>query len=186
MPDLLRHLEVKELIVHEIPRKLSKRILRESPDAVEDEPILSQIASPINQQIKEFFYSRISDTIGSSDALSIMFDPSNESPVENLVTEYFSCNYDKRRIEITQDIARHLYEIQNAQNSGGLLLFVHCSSQGQTVLAILKVEKEEWVCLEEQIMVDGLRTFNVEHIPDLILILYDEHEDIIQILTRLY
>lgn len=50
-----------------------------------------------------------------------------------------------------------------------MLLFVRCSLREQTVLAILKVEREEGVRVRQQIMSDGLMTFDVEHIRDLML-----------------
>jgi hypothetical protein len=44
MRPVLRNLHVDELIVHDIQRKLSQRILRETPDTQEEQPVFSQIA----------------------------------------------------------------------------------------------------------------------------------------------
>lgn len=164
----LRDLQVKELIVHDIPMKLAKRVLRETPDAPSERPVFSQVASPVNEVIVSFFHDRITGTIGSSAAIDVIFDPSSESPVGTLMNEYFYDN-DNRRIPITQQIAQHLFDIQNAQNSSGLLLFIRCSLREHTVLAILKVEREEGVRVRQQIVQEGLMTFDVEHIRDLML-----------------
>lgn len=168
MRNALRNLQVDELIVHDIPRQLSKRILRESGEVLAEQPVFSQIASPVNDEIINFFHDRISDTIGSSNAVDIIFDPTNESSVRTLISEYFTSNVD-RRIYITQQIAQHLFNIQNAQNPGGLLLFVRCSLRERAVLAILKVEREEGVRVKQQMIRDGLMTFDIEHIRDLML-----------------
>lgn len=164
----LRNLQVVELIVHDIPMKLSKRVLRETPDAPSERPVFSQVASPVNEAIVSFFLDRITGTIGSTAAIDVIFDPLSESPVGTLMNEYFSSNEDER-IPITQQIAQHLFDIQNAQNSSGLLLFIRCSLREDTVLAILKVEREEGVRVRQQIVRGGLMTFDVEHIRDLML-----------------
>lgn len=164
----LRNLQVDELIVHDIPKKLSKRVLRETPDSTSEQPVFSQVASPVNDVIVSFFHDRITGTIGSATAVDVLFDPSSESPVGTLMNEYFSGG-DNRRIPVTQQIAQYLFDIQNAQNSSGLLLFIRCSLKEHTVLAILKVEREEGVRVKQQIVQDGLMTFDVEHIRDLML-----------------
>lgn len=164
----LRNLQVNELIVHDIPFKLSQRVLREIPNTPALQPIFSQIASPVNTEIISFFHDRITGTIGSTAAVDIIFDPLRESPVKILINEYFSGN-ENRRIPITQQIAQHLFDTQNAQNSSGLLLFVRCTLGEHTVLALLKVEREEGVRVRQQIIQNGLMTFDVEHIRDLML-----------------
>lgn len=165
---LLRNLQVNELIVHDIPMKLSQRILRETPNTLSEKPVFSQVASPVNLEICRFFLDRIAGTIGSTFANDVIFDPLTESPVGTLMNEYFFEN-GNNRISITQQIAQHLFDIQNAQNSSGLLLFLRCSTGEDTVLAVLKVEREEGVRVKQQIVNDGLMTFDIEHIRDLML-----------------
>ncbi len=158
----LRRLQVDELIVHDIPKKLSRRVLREGSNTLSEEPVFSQIASPINPEIVNFFHDKITDSIDSAAAIEIIFDTTSDSPVRALINEYFSCD-ENRRLSITQEIAQHLFNIQNAVNPGGLLLL------GQRIgLAILKVEREEGVRVR-QALEDGLRTFDVQHIRDLML-----------------
>jgi hypothetical protein len=164
----LGNLQVKELIVHDIPKKLSRRMLREAPDIPKELPVLSQVSSPVNTAIINFFHDRITGTIGSSSAIDVIFDTSSKSPIGTLINDYFTGNEDLR-ISITQQIANYLFEIQNAANSSGLLLFVRCLLKKDIVLAILKVEREEGVRVKQQILKDGLMTFDVEHIRDLML-----------------
>lgn len=164
----LRRLEVDELIVHDIPRKLSSRVLREAQNLPPEEPVFSQIASPINPEIVNFFHDKITDSIGSTEAVEIIFDPASDVPVRLLINEYFSCD-ENRRMPITQEMAQHLFNIQNAVNPGGLLLFIRCSLGQRIGLAILKVEREEGVRVRQQTVEGGLRTFDVQHIRDLML-----------------
>ena len=165
----LRRLSVEELIVHDLPKKLSRRVLRESPDVSSEEPVFSQVPSPVNEGIMNFFHDKITATIGSDAAFDVVFDPLSDTTIELLMNEYFLNNDNKTRIGITQQIAQHLYDIQNASNSSGLLLFVRCNDETQTVLSILKVEREEGVRVRQKTSVDGLMTFDVEHIRDLML-----------------
>lgn len=137
----LRRLSVEELIVHDLPKKLSRRVLRESPDVSSEEPVFSQVPSPVNEGIMNFFHDKITATIGSDAAFDVVFDPLSDTTIELLMNEYFLNNDNKTRIGITQQIAQHLYDIQNASNSSGLLLFVRCNDETQTVLSILKVER---------------------------------------------
>ena len=164
-----RRLNVEELIVHDLPKKLSRRVLRENQDTSPEKPVFSQAPSPVNEEIKNFFHDKITGTIGSDAAFDIVFDPSGNTIVEQLMNQYFANNNITTHIAITQQIAQHLYDIQNASNSSGLLLFVRCHDESQTVLAILKVEREQGVRVKQQTSEDGLMTFNVEHIRDLML-----------------
>lgn len=167
MRSSLRYLQLNELIVHDIPKKLSKRLLREAPDSPAESPLFSQVASPINMAVIKFFHDKISETIGSSSAIDITFDSTSKSPVGRLVNEYLSDNA-SQHVAITTNIARFLFDTQNAQNSSGLLLFIHCSFREIKYLAILKVEREEGVRVKQQFN-NGLMTFDVEHIHDLML-----------------
>jgi len=164
----LRNLMVDELIVHDIPKKLSHRVLREAPDTPLEQPVFSQVASPINPEIVQFFHDKITATVGSAAGIDVVFDPSSDSPTQALISEYFFGD-ETKRLPITQEIAQHLFNIQNAINPGGLLLFIRCSLRRKTGLAILKVEREEGVRIRQQVMQGGLRTFNVQHIRDLML-----------------
>lgn len=168
MRSSLRSLQVDQLIVHDIPKRLSQRVLRETPDKPEEIPVFSQVASPVNAAIVSFFHDRITGTIGSTTAIDVIFNPSSGSPIGTLMNQYFSSD-ENIQISITQEIAQYLFDIQNAQNSSGLLLFVRCTLREHTVLAVLKVEREEGVRVRQQILRDGLMTFDIEHIRDLML-----------------
>lgn len=72
-------------------------------------------------------------------------------------------------IQITQNIAKSLHEVQTAKNPGGILLFIPCHNQRKHGLAILKVEREEGVRIQQNVTEQGKTTFNAQHIKDLLL-----------------
>lgn len=164
----LRNLQMQELIVHDIPRKFSQKFLRQTPETPIEQPIYSQVSSPVDASIIRFFHDKITSTIGSSYAIDVIFNPSSPSPIKGLIYDYFFYT-NASKIEITQKIARFLFDTQNAQNSSGLLLFIQCLINDSVVLAILKVEREEGVRIRQQTIQNGLLTFDVEHIRDLML-----------------
>lgn len=100
MRSSLRNLQMDELIVHDIPKKLSQRVLRETPDTQAELPVFSQVASPVNATIVGFFHDKITGTIGSTAALDVIFNPLSASPIGTLMNEYFTGN-ENRRILIT-------------------------------------------------------------------------------------
>lgn len=165
MRQMLRDLEIEEFIVHAVPSKIAKRILREAPETKENHPVFSTMPSTISSESSRFFYDKITSTIGSTDSIDIVF--MDDSPVKGLIGEYFSCD-SSRRIAITQEIARHLYNKQDAKNSGGLILFILGIVGGNKNISILKLEQEDGVRVTQEIT-DGLTTFSIDVITDLML-----------------
>lgn len=161
----IRDLTITELIVHDVPSRLARKILRETPDIQEEQPVFSQIPSTITQEISSFFHGKIASTIGSTDSIDIVF--TDQSQIKDLIEEYFICDV-RKRVDISQEIAQHLFEIQNAQNSGGLLLFILCECGHNKIISILKVEREEGVRVRQQ-TTNGLMALDIQHISDLIL-----------------
>ena len=168
MRNRLRDLCIDELLVHDIPKKLAKKALRNSSRNREEGPIYSQAPSRVDAGIKNFFRDKIVSTIGSSSAFDVIVDLDNASPVPGLVQQYLYVDGGER-ILLSQKIAAFLYEKQTAANSAGLLLFVRCSIAGEIVLAILKVEREEGIRVQGETTDAGLFIFDIEHIRNLML-----------------
>lgn len=168
MRNQIKNLTIKELIVHDIPSRLSQRQLREDENAHESGPIFSTAASLLDVDVVTFFHDKISMSLASSKAVDVMFDEDLKSPMKMLVEEYFEAKL-KKRIEATQKMAQHLFNIQNAQNSSGILLFARCGLPDKSfALVILKVEREDGVTLK-QITTGTATTFDMEHIKNLML-----------------
>lgn len=176
MKDNLQYLSVDMLIVHDVPKKLSKKKLKVNPDLEEEDIILSEAPTDFDQDLTKFFHNKITQSIGSSNSFGIQFDSTNITNVQTFIKGFFEIGFQKGfpvdeeiLIRITQDIAKELYTVQTAQNTGGILLFIPCHVREKHALAILKVEREEGVRIKRDQNSSGQTTFNVQHIKDLML-----------------
>lgn len=166
MRTFLRLLTINKFVVHDIPNKFPKRVLKENPEQTNQEPELSDIETPFSPELQSFFYKKISESIGSSNSFDIEYI--NDNVIVPIEVERFFDNPDII-VDASQNIAKHLYDTQNAKNSGGLLLFIVCHIGTNNALAILKVEREEGVQIQKEMTSDGHKHFNLAHIGDLML-----------------
>jgi len=127
------------------------------------QPILSDVESVLDQRLKNFFRQRIVGAIASSNAFNIKF-ANNESVVPRLINDYFVDQ--DRFVSISREAASHLFEIQNAKNSGGLLALADGTAEASSWVAILKIEKQDGVTLEKKSRA-GKQTFDVTYLEDL-------------------
>lgn len=169
MRNRLRGLCIDELLIHDIPQKLARRLLRDSSDNKKEKPMYSQAPSGMDMKIKSFFQNKIVVTIASPSSFDVIVDPDNASPVPKLAQQYLHADEGEQRVFLSQNIAAFLHEKQTARNSAGLLLFARCLVAEETALAILKVEREEGIRVQREMMDTGLFIFDIEHIHDLML-----------------
>lgn len=177
MKNNLNSLAVDSLIVHDVPKKFSKRFIKENPEADLEDLILSDVPTAFDTELVRFFHDRIAATIGSSSAFEIEFDPElSDNKTQIAVKSFFETGnsasfpvVESEAIRITQDIAKELHSVQTAKNPGGILLFIPCHSQQKYGLAILKVEREEGVRIQRDTTEQGKTTFSAQHIKDLLL-----------------
>lgn len=152
-------LEVRKVIIHDVPRR--------DLSGVGDDPILSDVESPLTDDLSRFFRDKIVEAIGSSSAFGAVVDSNQTSPIPRLASQLLSSPTCVDFVEASQEMARHLHSCQTRVNPGGLLTVVDCASNGTPGLVILKVEREEGVRIEQR-ATDGGRTFDVSHIKDLL------------------
>jgi len=177
MRENLTSLTVDSLIVHDVPKKFPKHYLKENPDTASEDIILSDIPTVFDTELIRFFHDRIAATIGSTSAFEIEFAPAlSDNKTQQAIKKYFEFGNassfplaEANTIQITQDIAKSLHEVQTARNPGGILLFIPCHNQQKHGLAILKVEREEGVRIQQDTTDQGKTTFNAQHIKDLML-----------------
>ncbi|RPJ55213.1 MAG: hypothetical protein EHM23_26905 [Acidobacteria bacterium] len=152
-------LVVEQIIIHEVPQT--------SLTGETDGPVLSDVESPITPEIKGMLRARIIGGVGSrKQAVDIEWNPQSDSPVPDLIRDCFDSGLGF--VEMSQQLANHLFESQPGISPAGLLAVIRCSLDRNTVLAILKIEREEGARLLEQ-MSSGKRTFDIQHLTDLIL-----------------
>jgi hypothetical protein len=114
-----------------------------------------------------FFKEKIIETVGSSAAYDVIFDAATHSPVPQFVRQLLSAQT-VNFVEISKQIAKHLHDAQGGASPGGLITVIDCALGVRRAVGILKLEKEEGVRLLETTH-EGLRTFDVSYIRDLIL-----------------
>ena len=151
-------LRVNKLIVHEVPEKFLDETQL---------PVLSTIETELTSQEKRYFTRKIAENLSLA-SIAAKFMPDAESPIPKLVVNNFFKNNNSNFVEVSQKMASYLYECQNRVNSPGLLAVIEVSVVGQLALAILKLEKEEGMRIE-QTKVDGEVTFDVEYISNILL-----------------
>jgi hypothetical protein len=156
-PDLGR-LQVDKIIVHDVPRHFAGQ---EGPG-----PVLSEVESPADQDLRNYFREKIIGTLGSK-AVDVVFDPEAQSPIPKLVAGQLDGRAG-RFVEMSQDVARYLHEVQTGANSPGLVIVVRGRVAGQSAVGLLKLEREEAIRLE-QLDVSGKSTFRLQHLRDLML-----------------
>lgn len=168
---------VDNLIVHDVPKKFSRKYVKANPEIDAEDIILSEVPTEVDQELTRFFHNRITSTIGSSNSFEIEFDKeAQEASVPEILNEYFEIGNEFQfpldnddSIRLTQEIAKMLHKVQNATNPGGMLLFIPCHSNKQNGIAILKVEREEGVRIQRDSNNLGQTTFNMQHVKDLML-----------------
>jgi hypothetical protein len=159
LPPALGKLTIKRIIIHEVPRHFRRD--------TGSSPTYSEVESPLDADLRMFFREKIIETVGSSSAFDVIFDTATSSPVPLFVRELFAgdgANF----VELSKKIAKHLHDAQGGVSPGGLVTIIDCSLGVKPAVGILKLEKEEGVRLRETIQ-EGLRTFDVSYIRDLIL-----------------
>jgi hypothetical protein len=151
-------LVINKVIIHEVPKKFLSD---------QNEPILSEIESGLNTNLTLFFREKIIESAGSKTAFQVVFDPSSQIAIPGLIQQYLA-SPGEDFVSMSQQIARHLHDCQTRVNSGGLLTIIDCTIDSKRSLAVLKVEKEDGVRLNQS-QVNGKRTFNIQHLRDLLL-----------------
>lgn len=156
----LGKLIVRKVIIHEIPRH------SRSMDG--GGPILSEVESPLNKELQLYFRERIIASLKSPQAFDIMFEPAGTSPVPGLVLDSTSSNPKNGFVSSSQEMAKHLFAMQTGSNPSGLLSVIDCQVGSHEAVALIKLEKEEGARLQQD-TIDGKRTFDIQHLRDLIL-----------------
>ena len=152
-------LSIVKVIIHEVPRKQSA-----SDDVT---PIYSEVESKLDSSLSLFFREKIITSAGSKNAFAVEFDPESQNMIPVVIKEYL-VGQQTDFVTMSQNIAHHLGKCQTRVNPGGLLTVIDCMIEAKRALAILKVEKEDGVRLNQS-NIGGKLTFNIHYLKDLLL-----------------
>lgn len=153
-------LDIGKVIIHEIPQH------RKSETG--SSPILSEVESPITNDLRIFLREKITESAGSSSACRVEFVNPTDSPIPVFVSEYLVSGKTPDFISMSQEIAKYLYKIQTGVNPTGLLAVMMCELEDKPALGVLKIEREEGLRFQQD-EVGGKKTFSLEHIRQLML-----------------
>jgi hypothetical protein len=152
-------LTVSRVIIHEVPHR------RENTA-----PVLSEIESPMDADIRQLIKERIIATVGDpTKSFEIEPDPQTTSPVPGLIAAHLTTSPADVLVENSQAMAQHLFTTQPTTSPGGLLLVILGTIAENPAVIILKLEKEEGARIVPHPAAGGKRTFDIKHYKDLIL-----------------
>jgi len=154
----LGRLRVDKVIVHDIPPR--------PVGGGGQLPVLSEIESPLTQELRNYFREKIVGTLAAA-AFDVIFDPNSPSPVPSLVLDNLG-QQTTDFVTMSTYIAHHLYNMQTGVNPPGLLCVAQVKVERRGAIAIIKLEREAGVRLQQD-QLQGKSTFRLEHIRDLML-----------------
>lgn len=164
----LGQLEIEHLIVHKVPQRLTRKVEKQEKD--KDNPLLPQVEhsdveSPLTVVTRNYFTERIQDSLRAQ-RMYVTFDLSHETPVVCEAVFHFLNDPSPDFVERSKQIADHLYDSQNATNSGGLVLVAQARIEEVPAVAILKLEEESAIHFQRETH-EGKSTFTLTHLGDL-------------------
>ena len=118
------------------------------------------------QPLRNYFREKAMRSLNAA-GFEVISDSSIGSPVPVLISGYLlGSNGDF--VNMSQRVADHLYNSQTGVNSPGLICVMEVDISGVRGIAILKLDKNEAVHIE-QVSLNGNATFDLRHVKDLIL-----------------
>jgi hypothetical protein len=155
-------LRVRRLIVHEVPGKSG---------FTNQLPSLSTAETKLSSKEEIYFTKKIIDNLSRA-SFEAKFMPNSESPIPKLIVDdFFKSHKNESFVAISQTMANYLYECQTRVNSPGVLAVIEVSISERPALAILKLEKEEGIRIEqvEQDRSSEEVSFEVKYISNILL-----------------
>ena len=158
MEIVLGQVFVRRVIVHEVPNRPT--------GGREVQVVHSEVESRLDAELQNYFRERAIQSLRSA-GYQVTSHPQTSSPVPNLLYNYLQGSTTDF-IGMSQRVADHLYNSQTGVNSAGLLCVMEVDILATRGIAILKLDKDEAVRIE-QTTFGGNVTFDLEHLRDLIL-----------------
>lgn len=153
----LAALRISELIVHDVPQ----RIVAQAGAS----PILSETASPLNQDLRTYFVGRLTQALGRA-AIAVEYDPGTSSPAPAALMALL--RRPSELVSRSQALATHLFNSQTGANPGGLLIIGLANWRDARAVLALKLEREEALTVNQKRTAGGM-TFDMEHLRNLML-----------------
>lgn len=151
---------VQKVIIHDVPVPIVG-----STQAL---PLtLSECESPADAEVTTHIREKIVLGVRARNTIGAIVDPETTSPVPGLVHAIFQ-SPSSQFVTSSRSMAQHLYSIQNAVNSPGLLAIADCSLSTGSALAIMKLERDIGARISQEV-INGQHTFGIKVLRDLLL-----------------
>lgn len=155
----LAAIRIRRIIFHEVPRHLK---------GGSSQPTLADEETPIDAGRSSMLKSRLTQVFGSKAAYPVKFTPGTASPVPKEVDEFTEKSGAKLFVEMSQRLAKYLFEQQTGPVSGGLLCVIEVVTGGLPGIALLKLEKEQGAELHWRTR-DGKKSYEMSVLDNLVL-----------------
>jgi hypothetical protein len=147
--------QIAELVIHDVPL----------PNDEGDEVILTDAAIELDADLARYFRRKIVESLKKR-GLDLVADPDGSPVVGQSVAAILADN--DQLVPRSQELAQHLFAIQNKSNSEGLLAVARGTIDDAGVVSVLKLEREQGLRL--QIVRRDERTLaDIEHLRNLTL-----------------
>jgi len=130
-------------------------------------PILMEEETPLDDQSRHLIQERLKAALTSNQAFDVEFNPNKVTPVKALVEEFLASPEDTF-IRISQNLATALFNVQNGNNSPGLLALIDCRLGDKRGAVIVKLKSEMGSRLFDD-RERGHRRYRMEVLRDLFL-----------------
>ncbi|NEB79543.1 nucleoid-associated protein [Streptomyces sp. SID14478] len=152
-----KDLVVEQAIVHVVP----KHAKNEEPPPLQ----LSQTFCRLDEDVRAELQGKLREVFARL-GREVVEDPELKSPLPDAVRAFLGGGQDL--VEVSGELAHALRDSQNGSSSAGLLLVAAARLDGQRALLMVKLEHETGMQTNE-IVADGLRTFAMQYLDDLLL-----------------
>lgn len=147
--------QISSVMIHDVPRGRD--------DAVD--LVLTDTPIELDSQLRNYFQTKITESLRKR-GVEVVFDSLKDDTVRNAIGQILG---DPSNIaQQSQLIARRLHSIQTGVNPPGLLVVIFGTHDGEHVVSILKLEREEGVRFQVH-EVNGHRTVDLQFLRDLTL-----------------
>lgn len=159
-------LKVESVALHEVPAPPASSAAQTARPRVT--PVLSTELAELDDDLRRFFEQKIKETAHAGECFEALFIEGSSSPVGSLVDGVIEDT--DQLLASSQQMARHLADVQTAQNSPGIVAVAAGTFRGATCVAILKLEHDQGVQLRRVLDDQGrVVSLSVQHVRELLI-----------------
>lgn len=151
---------IKRVIFHDVPNHLKGE---------DGNLVLASAETDIDTPRRNLLKKKLTKVLDAKAAYPILFDSHTSSPVPGIVRAYtVKEQKDTAFVESTQNLAKHLHQVQHGGISPGLLCVIEFASEGKHGLVLMKLEREAGAQLKLD-KSDNKTRFAMSVLEDLVL-----------------